>query len=180
MIWSHLVWHILYIASFCNNGIITPPIVDPPSHIGQSGTSDYIPPRIDISRIWIPRSPDIVPISCYTTIEPSSFEWMKSYFTIIGIWTSEINTVVCAIHITTPENTMSECTKRIYICWEFSIEYEFSLPCFFRFSTIWKIDTKYIHHWSRGLLGEDRVCYSTLIRYWIAGKTRCKFDSIRI
>ncbi len=180
MIWSHLVVEILYIASICNNRIISPKSINTPSNIPIPRTSDHIPPWVDIWSIWILFSPDIMPIFSITTIEPRSLEWMESYLTIIRLWPGEIDRMMSTIDVSSPEYTMSEFAKRIHIRRKLSIKYELPLPCIFRFATIWKIDPEYIHNFTSWLVSQRNMCHSPFIGNRISWKTRYEFYTMSI
>ncbi len=171
MIRPHLILQILYIASFRKYIRISPECVNSPSNISISGSSHRIPPRIYLQHIWIFLSPDIVPTCYHARIEPSSLHRMESDFSIIRIRTSQIDRMMSTIDISTPEHAMTKLSERIGILSKFLIKYKLSLPCIFRFSSIGKIDSKYIKNISSRFICKNCVSYSPFIGCRISRKT---------
>ena len=142
MIWSHHIIEIDYFwFCFLYEFIVCPPSIDPPSDISISRFSDRIPPWIHIWYGWIRGSPYILMTKLYHTIEPRSFEWMKSYFPIIFFWSSKINWVMSTIDISSPNDMFTTSLVDICLCSKTLIKSEFMLPCFLGFATIWEVDS---------------------------------------
>lgn len=180
MIRSHLVGKVLYIASICNNRIISPESINTPPYISFSRTSYRIPPRVYFRHIQIFLSPYIMPIFTSTAIKPRSLKWMESYLSIICLRPGQIDSMVRTVDISTPEDTMSKFAKWMHICRELSIKYEFTLPSFFWFSTIWEVYPEYINNFSSWFIGQYSMSYSPLIRDRISWKTGHELHSMSI
>ena len=174
MIRPHLILQILYIASFCKYRIISPESIDSPAYISITGTSYWIPPRVYFCKCWVFYSPDILPTIGLTGIEPCSFHRMKSDLSIIFLGSRQIDRMMSTIDISTPENPVSLCSKRMCVVFKFSIKYKFSLPCLFRFSSIREVNSKYINNISRTLVRKSYMCHSSLVGGRISWKTRSK------
>lgn len=142
MIWSH---HIGKITNFwlflCAKTLICPPRIDSPSDISISRFGDWIPPRIHIWSSWVGYSPYILMPKFSHTIEPRSFQWMKSYFSIIFLRSCKVNSVVCTVDISSPDDVFAMSFVDTCLCCKTFIESEFMLPCFFWFSTIGEVDS---------------------------------------
>lgn len=169
MIRSHLGSEIFDIFCFLSDSFTSPPRIDPPSDVCQTRTSDHIPPRIHIRNISVFHSKNIRPTILHSTIKPSSLEWMKSYFSVIGFRTCKIDLMMCTVEISSPENMMSLRSEFIHIFCKLCIENQFSLPCFFTLPTIWKINTKNI----KNILSECHLymSHAAFIRRWIFWET---------
>lgn len=142
MIWSH---HIGKITNFwlClrTKTLICPPRIDPPSDVSISRFGDRIPPWIHIWCGWIRYSPYILMTKFSHTIEPSSFQRMKSYFSIIFFRSCKVNSVVCTVDISSPDDVFATRFVDVCLCCKTFIESEFMLPCFLWFPPIWEVDS---------------------------------------
>ena len=142
MIWSH---HIGKIANFwlflCAKTLIRPPCIDSPSDISISRFGDWIPPWIHIWCSWVRYSPYILMTKLSHTIEPSSFQRMKPYFSIIFFWSSKIDWVMSTIDISSPDDVFTTSFVDVCLRCKAFIESEFMLPCFLWFPPIWEVDS---------------------------------------
>ncbi len=169
MVGSHLISEIFDIFRFLCDSLTSPPRIDPPSDIRQTRTSDHIPPRVDIWDISIFSTKNIGPTIIHTTIEPRSFKWVKSYFSFVCLRSSQVNLMMCTVEVSSPENMVSLRTKHIHITRELCIKNQFSLPRFFAFSTIRKINPKNIIYFTPNCHLD--MCNTPLICSGIFGKT---------
>ena len=64
------------------------------------------------------------------TIEPSSFQRMKSYFSIIFFRSCKVNSVVCTVDISSPDDVFAMSFVDACMRSKAFIESEFMLPCF--------------------------------------------------
>ena len=157
---------------------IPPPSIDTPPDIRRARSGDDIPPGVDISGMRISPSPDIMPSICYEAIEPGTLKWMKSYFSIIGFRTCEIDLMMSAVYISSPEHCMPMISQGCYVRSECLIEYELPLPGIFGLPSVREVDPEDIQHLARRLLCQLRVSYTSLIGIRISWHLREESDFI--